>query len=154
MLMPITFFMAADCCKAYPLRATAAATTVSQHRPQAQASAATVASIKELRWVNADSNQRNFVVDRSFIVPINTLPEFAAEALVDEVSPTVQLAMEAIVPGGPFGSVKFTFHNETYIDDTPPYALCKNKGADFLPCQCLNQNPNAVLIPMSGPSTW
>jgi hypothetical protein len=135
-------------CQSSTLRASTTAAS-SQNR-QVQ-SAAVVGTIKELRWVNADSNQRDFVVDKSFVVPINTEPEFAADALDGfEVSPTIQLAMEAIVQGGPVGSIKFAFNNETYIENNAPYALCTNKGADFLPCKGLQQNLNVVFDPAVG----
>jgi hypothetical protein len=127
-----------------------AASSSTLHREVTQA--ATVGTIKELRWVNADSNKRNFVVDTSYVVPINTLPEFAAEALDGyEVNPSIQLSMEAIVSGGPVGSVKFRYDNTTFIDNTAPYALCGNKGVDFLPCKGLQQNTDVVFDPNVGP---
>jgi hypothetical protein len=133
----------------------AAVTTTQVHYRQAAATSQTVGTIKELRWVNADSNRRNFVVDTSYIVPINTLPEFAAEALDGyEVNPNIQLAMEAIIATGsgrPVGSVKFTYDNVTLIDNTPPYALCGNTGIDFMPCRGLNQNTDKVYNPNVGP---
>jgi hypothetical protein len=66
---------------------------------------------------------------KSFIVPINTDLEFAEKALDGfEINPNVQLAMEAIVQGSPVGSIKFTFNNETFIENNAPYALFTNKG--------------------------
>jgi hypothetical protein len=140
LLIVVGFFMVG--CDSSLRAASSLSSSLPNHR-QAQA-AAVVGTIKELRWVNADSNQRDFVVDKSFVVPINTVPEFAAEALDGfEVNPNIQLAMEAIiVPGsGPVGSVKFTFNAETHIENTAPYALCTNQGVDFLPCKGLQMNP-------------
>jgi hypothetical protein len=83
---------------------------------------------------------------KSFIVPINTDLEFAEEALDGfEVDPNVQLAMEAIVQGGPVGSIKFTFNNETFIENNAPSPIKERT------CTGLNKNLNVVFDPNVGP---
>lgn len=114
---------------------------ISQQRRQEQQAAPTtvLGTVRELRRLNADSNQRNFVVDCSFVAPVNDNEEFADLLDGYEVNPNIGLSMEVITEGpGIIGSVKITFNGIAIVENNAPFALCANSGADFLPCTGLN----------------
>jgi hypothetical protein len=117
------------------------------HRRHAQVSTPTVGTIQELRWINANTNERNVVIDGSFIVPMQDDGEF-----VDYVDGTTlppnhaELSMEAIIApnSGPVGSILFTYNGVSYMENNPPFCLCTNKGADVLPCVGLREHGGHV----------
>jgi hypothetical protein len=121
-------------------------------RRETQAKAA-VGKIKELRWINADTNKR-VVVEGSNIVPVIAASEFAKFNFDGYELPNCKdFSMQALVNStdGPVGSVKFTFRGRaetantmTYIQNTPPYALCSRKGADYLPCNGLRKDGGTI----------
>lgn len=100
-----------------------------------------VGRIKELLWINADTDQRISVgTPTVFIEPII---EYADVTDGYEL-PNGEMSIEAVVEGGPVGSVRFTFNDQVYIENTAPYALCANKGTDFFPCAGLRANGGKV----------
>jgi hypothetical protein len=125
-------------------RAAAAASTKLRGVPQASRQLAAVGTIKELLWINADSNQR-ISIDGSPTVPIQTEEEFA-DTIDGYTLPNAELSIEAIVQGGPVGSVQFTFNGVTVTENSAPYAMCTNKGPDFVPCKGLRSDGGKVTV--------
>jgi hypothetical protein len=124
---------------------TCAASTKLRGVPQAsRQAAAAVGYVKELLWINADSNQR-ISIDGSPTVPIQTNEEFA-DTIDGYTLPNAELSIEAIVEGGPVGSVQFTFNGVTITENFAPYAMCTNKGPDFLPCKGLRSEGGTVKV--------
>jgi hypothetical protein len=114
-----------------------------------------LASIAELRWINADTNRR-IRIDGSAVVPIQTLEEFA-DTIDGYELPNAELSMEAMVDtaGGTaaVGSILFTFNGVTYIDNQAPFLVCGNRGTDYFSCPGLRQNGGQVTAQVfSGPN--
>jgi hypothetical protein len=125
-------------------RAAAASTKLRSAPHASRQAAAAVGYIKELLWINADSNKR-ISIDGSPTVPIQTDEQFA-DTIDGYTLPNAELSIEAIVEGGPVGSVQFTFNGVKFTENTAPYAMCTNKGPDFLPCKGLRSEGGTVTV--------
>jgi hypothetical protein len=121
-----------------------------------------LASITELRWINADTNRR-IRIDGSSVVPLQTLEEFADTIDGDALPKNAELSMEAVVDtttgggggaaAGTVGSILFTFNGVTYIDNQAPFLVCGNRGTDYWPCPGLRQDGGRVTAQVfSGPN--
>jgi hypothetical protein len=120
-----------------------------------------LASITELRWINADTNRR-IRIDGSSVVPVQTLEEFADTIDGDALPKNAELSMEAVVDttagggaaaAGTVGSILFTFNGVTYIDNQAPFLVCGNHGTDYWPCPGLRQGGGRVTAQVfSGPN--